>query len=171
MLTVTYHLHLEYIMSETLDGFGGSVSIGGRTITNLQFADDIGLVARLAEELSTLTSTLEKCAKQLEKIKVMKMGSNDELDVLINGENLETVTQFKSIGATITEDARLVQEIKISIAVATSSLSKHKTIWRDKHISMKTRMNLLLALVTSVFLFGCETWTLNAKIGKTNQLF
>ena len=41
-----------------------------------------------------------------EKSKVMKIGSSDELDVSIDGDNLETVTQFKYLSATITEDAR-----------------------------------------------------------------
>ena len=50
-------------MSEALDGFEGSVSIGGRTVTNLWFVDDIDLVAGSsragqAEEISTLTSRL-----------------------------------------------------------------------------------------------------------------
>ena len=101
-------------------------------------------MAGQAEELGTLTSRLEESAKQLdmqsaEKSKVMRMGSSDELDVSIDGENLETVTQFKYLGATITEDARSVQEIKIRIAVATSSFSKLKTIWRDKNMSVKKK--------------------------------
>ena len=80
-------------------------------------------------------------------------------------------TQFKYLRATITEDARSVHEIKIRIAVTTWSLSKLKTIWRDKNISMRTRMSLLRALVTSVFLYGCETWMLNAEWEKRIQLF
>ena len=101
-------------MMEALDGFEGSVSIGGRTVTNLRFADDIDLVAGQAEELSTLTRRLEESAKQLgmqisaEKSKVMRMGSSDEMDASINGEKLETVTQFKYLGSTITDDARSV---------------------------------------------------------------
>ena len=156
-------------MTQALDGFEGSVRISGRTVTNLCFADDIHLVAGQAEELGTLTSRLQESAQQLgmqisaKKSKVMRMGSSDELDVSTDGQNLETVTQFKYLRATITEDARSVQEIKIRIAVATSSLSKLKTIWRHKNISMKTRMSLLRALV---FLYGCETWTLNAEMEK-----
>ena len=57
-----------------------------------------------------------------------------------------------------------VQEIKIRIAVATASLAKLKIIWREKNISMKTRIGLLRALVTSVFLYGCKTYTLNAEM-------
>ena len=88
-----------------------------------------------------------------------------------NGEKLETVTQFKYHGSTITDDAGSVQEIKIRTAVATASFSKLKVIWRDKNISMKTRMGLLRALITSVFLYGCETWTLNAEMEKAYQYF
>ena len=164
-------------MTDALDGFEGTVSIGGRIITNLRFADDIDLIAGQAEELSTLTARLEKSAKQLgmqisaEKSKVMEMGSKEELDVTIDDEKLETVDQFKYLGATITDDARSVQEIKIRIAIATSSLAKLKPIWRSKNISMKTRMNLLRALVNSVFLYGCETWTLNAEMEKRISAF
>ena len=172
-----FNIYLEYIMMEALDGFEGSVSIGGRTVTNLRFADDIDLVAGQAEELSTLTRRLEESARQLgmqisaEKSKVMRMGSSDEMDASINSEKLETVTQFKYLGSTITNDARSVQEIKIRIAVATASLAKLKVIWRDKNISMKTRMGLLRALITSVFLYGCETWTLNAEMEKRINAF
>ncbi|XP_072047114.1 uncharacterized protein [Amphiura filiformis] len=100
----------------------------------------------------------------IEKSRVMIMGSNEELDVSIDGEKQETVTQFKYLGAATTEDARSVQEINVRIAISTSSLAKLKPIhvWRDKNISMKTRMGLLRALFTSAFLYGCDTWTLNA---------
>ena len=101
----------------------------------------------------------------------MKIGSSDALHVSVDEENLETVTQFKYLGATITEEARSVQEIKIMIAVCTSSLSKLKTIWRDKNISTKTRMSLLRAQVKSVFLYGCDPWTLNAEMGKRINSF
>ena len=84
---------------------------------------------------------------------------------------IETVTQFKYLGSSITDDARSVQEIKIRIAVATASLAKLKVIWRDKSISMKTRMGLLRALITSIFLYGCETWTLNPEMEKPYQCF
>ena len=95
-----FNVFLEYIMLEALDGFEGSVSIGGRTITNLRFADDIDLVAGNPEELCALTTRLENSAKQLgmqisaEKSKVMRMGSDKELDVSMDGEKLGNVTQL-----------------------------------------------------------------------------
>ena len=63
------------------------------------------------------------------------------------------------------------KKLTIRIAVATSSFSKLKTIWRDKNISIKTRMSLIQALVTSFFLYGCKTWTLNAEMEKRINSF
>ncbi|XP_072039417.1 uncharacterized protein [Amphiura filiformis] len=129
------------------------------------------------EELSDLTRRLDDSARRLvmeisaAKSKVLKMGSDEIVEVHVGGEELETVTQFKYLGATITDDAKSVQEIKIRIAVATSSLANLKPIWRDKNISMAARMSLLRALVISVFLYGCETWTLNAEMEKRINAF
>ena len=88
-----------------------------------------------AEELNILTRRLEESAKQLgmqigtEKIKFMRMLSSDDSDVSTSMViKLETVTQFKYLGATVAKNARSVQEIKIKIAVATASLAKMKVI-------------------------------------------
>ena len=82
------------------------------------------------------------------------------MDASINAEKLETVTQFNYLGSTITDDARSVQEIKIRSAVATASLAKLKVIWRDKNISMKTRMGLIRALIT-LFFFSIWIWNMH----------
>ena len=84
------------------------------------------------------------------KSKILKMGSDGNVEVHVGGEELETVTQFKYLGATITDDAKSVQEIKIRIAVAASSLADLKPIWREKNISIASRMSLLRVLVVSV---------------------
>ena len=162
---------------EALDGFEGSVNIGGRSITNLRFADDIDLIAGLAEELASLTRRLENSAKNYgmeisaPKSKVMKMGNGEAAKVTIDGEKLECVEQFKYLGATITSDARATAEIKIRIATATSTLARLKPIWRNKNISMTSRMHLLRALITSIFLYGCETWTVTAEMEKRINAF
>ena len=65
-----------------------------------------------------------------EKSKVLKMGTKEKTTVQIGGEDLETVNvdQFKYLGATITSDAKSVQEIKIRIAIATSTLANLESI-------------------------------------------
>ena len=59
---VLFNLYLENIMQEALHNFNGMVSISGREISNLRFADDIDLIAGIEEELQELTTTLERRA-------------------------------------------------------------------------------------------------------------
>ena len=130
------------------------------------------LVAGRAEELRTLTIRLEESVKQIgmlissEKSKVMRIWSNDELDVSIDCKNLETVTQFKYLGATITEDTRSVQQIKSGLLLLHHRFQSLRPYLRT---SMKTRIRLFRALVVSVFLYGCETWTSNAEMEKCSN--
>jgi len=137
-----FNIFLEHIMSEALEGFEGTVKIGGRTLTNLRFADDIDLIAGLAEELCDLTDRLEKSARNYgmeisaPKSKVMKMGDGEQAEISINGEQLDDVSQFKYLGATISDDARSVVEIKIRIATATATLARLKPICHNKNVSM-----------------------------------
>ena len=53
---IIFNVFLQYIILEAFDGFEGTVSIRGRSTTNLRFADEIDLVAGKSEELVALTS-------------------------------------------------------------------------------------------------------------------
>ena len=92
-----FNVFLEHIMTEALEDFEGSVKIGGRPLSNLRFADDIDLIAGLAEELTDLTERLSKSARNYgmeisaPKSKVMKMGDGDEAIVTLDGVKLDDV--------------------------------------------------------------------------------
>ena len=88
----------------------GTVSIGGRTITTLRFADDIDGIAGEEKELANLVQRLDKASTaygikiSAEKTKLMTnntSGVNTEMKV--NGQKLETVTSFKYLGSVITD--------------------------------------------------------------------
>ena len=92
-------------MTDVLEDHEGTVSIGGRSITNLRFADDIDGVAGEEEELANIVERLDKAStsygKEIsaEKTKLMTnntSGINKEIKV--NGQKLETVTNFKYLG-------------------------------------------------------------------------
>ena len=93
-------------MTDALEDHKGTVSIGGRTITNLCFADDIDGFVREEEELANLVECLDKACTaygmeiSAEKTKLMTnntSGTNTEIKV--NGQKLETVTSFKYLGS------------------------------------------------------------------------
>ena len=58
-----FNIYAEYIMRKALDGFAGGVSIGGRQLTNLRYADDTTLIARTAAELQHLIDKVKYTSK------------------------------------------------------------------------------------------------------------
>ena len=93
---------LERITTDALEDHEGAVSIGGRTITNLRFADDIDGLAGEEEELAKLVERLDKATKaygmeiSAEKTKLMTNNTSGiNREIKVNGQKFETVTSFK----------------------------------------------------------------------------
>merc|ERR1711963_1001374 len=76
---------------------------------------------------------------------------------------LEIVNQFIYLGALVTDNGSR-KEILSRMAKAQSALSKLKIIWNDKNISVSSKIRLLRSLVISIFLYACESWTLDAYL-------
>ena len=102
-----------------------------------------------------------------EKIKLMinnTSGINTEIKV--NGQKLETVTSFKYLGSVITDEGSK-PEILSRTAQTTAALTRLKPVWNDRSISLGFKIRLMRSLVTSIFLYACESWTLTAKVQRT----
>ena len=169
-----FNIFLERIMTDDLENRKGSVSIGGRTMTNLRFADDIDALAGNEDELVKLinhldtTSTKKKYGMEINAGKTKLMTNNIKgisLDVGIGGQTLETVQSFKYLGSVVTDEGSK-QEILSRIAQTIGALTKLKTIWKDKNIPLSSKIRLMRSLVISIFLYACETWTLTAELEK-----
>ena len=97
-------------MTDDLEDHEGTVSIGGRIITNVRFTDDIdGLAGE--EELAKLVDRLDKaftaCGMEIsaEKTKLITNNTNGiNTEIKVNGQKLETVTSFKYLGSVITNE-------------------------------------------------------------------
>ena len=81
----------------------------------------------------------------------------------MNGQKLETVTSFKYLGSVITDEGSK-PEILSKTAQATAALTRLKPLWIDKNISLSSKIRLMHSLVTSIFLYACESWTLTAEL-------
>ena len=170
-----FNIFLERIMTDALEDHQGTVSIGGRTITNLRFDDDSDGLAGKEEELASLVDRLDKTSAAFgmeisaEKTKLMTNNANGiSIDIRINGEKLDEVDSFKYLGAVVTDQGSK-PEVLSRIAQTTAALARLKTIWSDKHISLSSKIRLMRSLVISVLLYACETWTLTADILKKLQ--
>ena len=129
------------------------------------------------EELNELVEGIDQACKaagmeiSAEKTKVMcnrKGGFTKSVE--IGGTKLEEVTAFKYLGATISQQGSK-PEIVNRIAQAIAALSKLQTIWRDNNIKLSSKIRLMRSLVTSIFLYACESWTLNADLEKRISAF
>ena len=114
-------------MADALEDHEGTVSIRGRTITNLRFADDIDSSAGQEEELAKLVERLDKASTaygieiSAEKTKLMtKNTSGINTEIKVDGQKLETVTSFKYLGSVITDEGSK-PEILSKIAQTTAA--------------------------------------------------
>ena len=92
------------------------------------------------------------------------------ITIKVKDYNLETVTNFKYLGAIVTDEGTK-REVLTRIAQATSPLTKLKTVWKDRKIASKHRIQILRSIVTSAFIYACETWTLTAEMETTDPTF
>ena len=160
-------------MCEVLDDHEGSVSIGGRLITNFRFADDIVVNA---EEAGVLIDRLDRTTTRYkmeigpDKTKVMTSNPNGfQREIKIKGQRLEEVENFKYLGAIISNEGSK-PEIISRIAQTTAVLSRLKIKWRDKNILLASKVKLMRTLILSTFLYACESWTLTAEIERRIQV-
>ena len=99
-----------------------------------------------------------------EKTKLMSNNTSGiNTEIKVNGQKLETVTSFKYLGSVITDEGSKL-EIPSRIAQATAALTRLKQVWIDKSISPNSKIRLMRSLVTSIFLYICESWTLTAEL-------
>ena len=165
-----FNIFLEEIMTEALEKHHGTVSIGGRTITNLRFADDIDGLAGDEEELEALAECLDTASRKYgmdinaDKTKVMTSNPNGIQNYInIKDHALDNVSTFKYLGSIISEEGSK-PEILARTAQATAAMTKLKRIWKDKNIQLSSKVRLMRALVISIFLYACESWTLTAEL-------
>ena len=155
-------------MSDALEEHDGKVSIGGRNITNLRFADDIDALAEEEQELEALVESLHKTFTRYkmeisaEKTRLMTNSANGKRD---KGKRA-----FQYHGAVVSDDGSKPKVLS-RIAQATAAFTKLKPIWRDNKISLRSKVKLMCSFVISIFLNACESWTLTAELEKRMQAF
>ena len=96
----------------------------------------------------------------IDKSKTLVNGETEAPNIMMYGKALENVSNFKYLGATISDDAASKKEIRIRLATATSVMVKLEKIWSGKEIGFKIKCKLYKSLVLSTLLYGCEMWTL-----------
>ena len=147
-----------------LDVSQAGIKIAGRNINNLRYADDTTLMAESKEELKSFLIKVkdesEKVGLKLNIQKTKIMASGLITSRQIDGETMETVTDFIFLGSKITADGDCSHEIKRRLLLGRKVMTKLDSIFKSRGITLPTKVRLVKAMVFPVIMYGCESWTI-----------
>ena len=139
------------------------IKIAGRNINNLRYADDTTLMAESEEEpKSLLMKVKEESEKVGLKLNIQKrkiMASGLMTSWQIDGEKVETVSDFIFWGFKITADGDCSHEIKRRLLLGRKVTTNLDNILKSRDITLPTKVRLVKAMVFPVVMYGWESWT------------
>ena len=139
------------------------IKIARRNINYLRYTDDTTLMAESEEEQkSLLMKVKEESEKAGLKFNIQKtkiMASDPTISWQIDGETMETVTDFIFLGSKITVDGNCSHEIKKHLLLGRKAMTNLESILKSRDITLPTKVHLVKAMVFPVVMYGCESWT------------
>ena len=149
-------------MKYRLDEAQAGIKITGRNINNLRYADDTFTVENKEELKSFLMKVKEERETDGFKLNIQKnkiMASGPISSWEIDGETVETVSDFIFLGSKITADGDCSHEIKRRLLIGRKVMTNLDSIFKCRGITLPTRVRLVKAMVFPVVMYGCESWT------------
>ena len=145
------------------------IKIAGRNINNLGYTDGITLMIESEEQLKSLLMKVKEESEKvglklnIQKTKIMAFGPI--ISWQMDGETMETVTDFILWGSKVTADGDCSHEIKRRLLLGRKVMTNLDSIFKSRDITLPTNVHLVKAMVFPVVMYGCESWAIN----KTEQ--
>ena len=139
------------------------IKIAGRNTSNLRYADDTTFMAESEEKLKNLLMKVKEESEKvglklnIQKTKIMASGPITSWE--IDGEIVETVSDFIVLGSKITADDDCSHEIKGHLLLGRKVMTNLGSILKSRDITLPTKIRLVKAMVFPVVMYGCESWT------------
>ncbi|KAB0382548.1 hypothetical protein FD755_004465 [Muntiacus reevesi] len=151
-----FNLYAEYIMRNTgwLIQAQAGIKIAGRNVNNVRYADDTTLMAESEEELKNLLMKVKEKSEKIglklniQKTKIMASGPITSWE--IDGETVETVSEFVFLGSKITADGDCSHEIKRRLLLGRKVMTNLDSILKSRDITLPTKVRLVKAMVFPV---------------------
>ena len=138
------------------------IKIAERNISNLRYADDTSLMAEGEEDLKSLLMQVKEESEKTDlKVNIQKMeimASGPITSWQIDGETMETVTDFIFLGSKITADGDCSHDIKRHLLRGIKAMTNLDSILKSRNITLPTKVHLVKAMVFPVVMYGCERW-------------
>ena len=159
-----FNLYAEYIMwNAGLDEAQAGIKMARRNSNNLKYAKDTTLMAESEEELKRLLMKVkeesEKAGLKLNIQKTKITAPSPITSWQIDGETMETVTDFIFLGSRITTDGDCSHEIKRHLPWR-KAVANLDSILKSRDITLPTKIHIVKAMVFPVVMYGYESWTI-----------
>ena len=146
-----------------LDEAHAGIKIAGRNINNLRYADDTTLMVESKELKSLLMKVKEESEKVGLKLNIQKTNIKASSPITswqIDGETVETVSDFIFLGSKITADDDCSHEIKRCLLLGRKVMINLDSTFKSREITLTTKVHLFKAMVFPVVMYGCDSWTI-----------
>ena len=165
-----FNLHADYIMRNgELEEAQAGIKIAERNINNLRYAHDTTLMAESEEELKSLLMKVkeesEKVGLKLNIQETKIKASGPITSWQIDGETVETVSDFILLGSEITADGDCSHEIKRRLLLGRKVMTNVDSMLKSRDITFTTKVCRVKAIVFPVVMYGCESWTVKKAEG------
>ena len=139
------------------------IKIARRNINNLRYASDTTFMAESKEELKSLLKAKEESEKvglklNIQRTKIMASGSITSCQ--IDGETMETVTNFIFVVSKITTDDDCSHESKRCLLLGKKAMTNLDSILKSTDITLPTKVHVVKTMVFPVAMYECESWTI-----------
>ena len=148
-----------------LEEVPAGIKIAGRNINKLIYADNCTLIAEIKEELKSLQMKVKEESEKvglnfnIQKTKIMASGPITSWE--IDGETVETVTDFTFLGSKTTADSDHSLEIKRRLLLGRKAMTNIDSILKSRDITLPTKVCIGKAMVFPIVMYGYESWTIN----------
>ena len=136
-------------------------------LDDLDFADDLALLSHSHRQMQDKTTELALISAQVglkinkRKTKILRTNATCETPIMLEGETLEEVKDFRYLGSIVDTHGGTEADVKKRISKARVAFHLLRNVWKSKVIGETTKIRLFNTNVKSVLLYGAESWRIN----------
>lgn len=165
-----FNYAVDYVMKNALDSTDGVLISHGKRISDLDYADDVALLASSEAEMQSMLTKMNTAALAIglkiscPKTKFFTAPPDLPCNLSIDGQVLDRVDNFTYLGSSFTPSGQAHGEINIRIGKAWAAFQGlRQALWNRHDVSLRTKLRVFNTSVMSILLYACETWPLRVE--------